>query len=108
MLSTTYFAQEEHIKWPDSDTRAIISPLPHVGERSRVRGAQALAAPSPKPSQREHRDPFGAAHGRLRNPMGWTMKDEIFASLGMTGGVNVRAMTEHGSLREVPPLAAVC
>ena len=26
----------------------------------------------------------------------------------MTGGANVRAMTEHKSLRGVPPLAAVC
>jgi hypothetical protein len=40
--------------------------------------------------------------------MGWAMKDEIFASLAMTGGVNVRAMTEHGSLRGVPPPASVC
>jgi len=40
--------------------------------------------------------------------MGWAMKDEIVASLAMTGGVNVRAMTEHGSLRGVPPPAAVC
>ena len=60
------------------------------------------------PIAREHRDAFGAAQGRLRNPMGWAMKDEIFASLGMTGGMNVRAMTEHGSLRGVPPPASVC
>src|SRR3990172_9525741 len=49
-LSTTYFAQKEHIQWPDSETPAIISPLPHMWGRARVRGAQALAAPSPKPS----------------------------------------------------------
>lgn len=40
--------------------------------------------------------------------MGWAMKDEIFASLAMTGGANVRARTEHGSLRGAPPPAAVC
>jgi len=33
---------------------------------------------------------------------------QIFASLGMTGGVNVRAMTEHGSLCGAPLPAAVC
>jgi len=40
--------------------------------------------------------------------MGWAKKHEIVASLAMTGGVNVHAMTEHGSLRGAPLPVAVC